>query len=60
MVAGSHDIHRGGNSDLTLHVFAMGILLDLYICNRQPFMSASDCETVSYAMRRVSKALSDD
>jgi len=27
--------------------------------NRRPFMSASDLETVSYAMRRVSKALAE-
>jgi len=27
--------------------------------NRQPFMSASDLETVSYATRRVSKALAE-
>ena len=27
--------------------------------NRQPFMSASDLETVTYATRRVSKALAE-
>jgi hypothetical protein len=27
------------------------------MCNRRPFMSASDVETVSYATRRVAKAL---
>jgi hypothetical protein len=27
--------------------------------NRRPFMSASDLETVSYAMRRIAKALAE-
>jgi len=27
--------------------------------NRRPFMSASDLETVSYVMRRISKALAE-
>jgi len=26
------------------------------MCNRRPFMSASDLETVSYATRRIAKA----
>jgi hypothetical protein len=40
-------------------VFAKGRLLELCIWNRRPFMSASDLETVSYATRRVSKALAE-
>jgi hypothetical protein len=40
-------------------VFAMGRLLELYMWNRLPFMSASDLETVSYATRRVAKALAE-
>jgi hypothetical protein len=37
----------------------MGRLLELYMWNRQPFMSASDLETVSYVTRRVAKALAE-
>jgi len=44
---------------MTHLVFAMGRLLQLYMLNRQPLMSASDLETVSYATRRVSKALAE-
>jgi hypothetical protein len=40
-------------------VFATGSLLELYMWNRQPFMSASNLETVSYAMRHVAKALAE-
>jgi hypothetical protein len=40
---------------MTHLVFAMGRLLELYIRNRRPFMSASDWETVSYATQRISK-----
>jgi hypothetical protein len=40
-------------------VLAMGTLLELYMWNRSPFMSASDLETVSYATQRVSKAFAD-
>jgi hypothetical protein len=40
-------------------VFATGRLLELYMLNRQPFMSASDLETVNYATRRVTKALAE-
>jgi len=59
MVSGSRSIHRFGHSDMTRLVFAMGRLLELYMWNRRPFMSASDLETVSYATRRVSKALAE-
>jgi len=40
-------------------VFATGRLLELYMWNRRPFMSANDLETVRYAMRCVSKALAE-
>jgi hypothetical protein len=59
MVSGSRSIHRFGHSDMTRHVFATGRLLELYMWNRRPFMSASDLETVSYATRCVSKALAE-
>jgi hypothetical protein len=59
MVTGSRSIHRVGHSDLTRLVFATGRLLELYMWNRQPFMSPSDLETVIYATRRVSKALTE-
>jgi hypothetical protein len=59
MVSGSRSIHRFGHSDMTRLVFATGRLLELYMWNRRPFMSASDLETVSYATRRVSKALAE-
>jgi hypothetical protein len=59
MVSGSHSIHRFGHSDMTHLVFATGRLLELYMWNRRPFMSASDLETVSYATQRVSKALAE-
>jgi len=49
MVPGSRSIHRFGNSDMTHLVFATGRLLELYMWNRGPFMSASNLETVSYA-----------
>jgi hypothetical protein len=40
-------------------VFATGRLLELYMWNRQLFMSASDLEKVSYATRHVAKALAE-
>jgi len=40
-------------------VFAMGRLLQLYMWNRWPFMSASDLEMVSYAMQRIAKELAE-
>jgi hypothetical protein len=42
---------------MTLLVFGTGRLLEIYLWNRQPFMSASDLGMVSYATRRVAKAL---
>jgi hypothetical protein len=59
VVSGSRSIHRLGHSDITRLVFAMGRLLELYMWNRRPFMSASDLETVSCATRRVVKALAE-
>jgi hypothetical protein len=44
---------------MTRLVFAMGRLLQLYMCNRQLFMSASDLEMISYATRHVVKALAE-
>jgi hypothetical protein len=40
-------------------VFATGKLMELYMWNRLPFMSASDLEMVSYPTRRAAKALAD-
>jgi hypothetical protein len=40
-------------------VFAMGRLLELFMWNRWPFLSASNLETVSYATQRVAKALAE-
>jgi hypothetical protein len=37
--------------------FATGRLLELYLWNSRPFMSASEFEMVSYAMGRVVTAL---
>ena len=55
-VSGSRSIHRFGHSDMAVLVFAIGRLLELYMWNRPPFMSASDLETISYATRRIAKA----
>jgi len=59
MVSSSRSIHRFDHWDMTRLVFATGRLQELYMWNRRPFMSASDFETVRYAMRRVSKALAE-
>jgi len=56
VVSGSRSIHQFGHSDMTRLVFATGRLLELYMWNRQPLMTASDLETVSYATRRIAKA----
>jgi len=58
-VSGSRSIHRFSHSDMARLVFATGRLLELYMWNRRPFMSASDLKTVSYATRRISKALAE-
>jgi hypothetical protein len=52
-------IDQSGHSDMTRLVFEMGRLLELYMWNRQPFMSASDFEMVSDATRRIAEALAD-
>jgi hypothetical protein len=44
---------------MTRFVFATGRLLELYMRNRRPFMSASDLQTVSYPMRRVANTLAE-
>jgi hypothetical protein len=44
---------------MTCLVFATGRLLERYMWNRRPFMSASDLETVSYATLCVLKALAE-
>jgi hypothetical protein len=49
VVSGSHSIHRFGPTDMTRLVFATGRLMELYMWNRRPFMSASHLEMVSYA-----------
>jgi len=59
VVSGSRTIHRFGHSDMTRLVFATGRLLELCMWNRRPFMSASNLETVSYAMRHVATALAE-
>ena len=38
------------------YMFAMGRVLELYMWKRWPFLSASTLDTVSHAMRQVSKA----
>ena len=40
-------------------VFATGRLLELYMGNRGPFISASDLDTVSNATRHVAKSLAE-
>jgi len=59
MVSGRHSIHRFSHSEMTRLVFATGRLVELYMWNRRPFMSATNLETVSYATRRILKALAE-
>jgi hypothetical protein len=59
VVLGIRSIHRFGDSDMTCLVFAMGRLMELYMSNRRPFMSACDLEIVIYATRCTSKALAE-
>jgi hypothetical protein len=59
MVFCSHTSHQFGPSEVTCLVFAKVRLLVLYMCNRQPFMSASDLVTGSYATPHISKALAE-
>jgi len=44
---------------MTRLLLSTGRLVELYMWNRRPFMSATDLETVSYAMRRISKELAE-
>jgi hypothetical protein len=48
VVSGIRSIHYVGHSNMTRPVFAKGRLLDLYMWNRRPFVSASDMEMVCY------------
>jgi len=59
MVSGSRSINHFGHSDMTRLLFATGRLLELYMWNRRPFISACNLEAVSYATQRVSKALAE-
>ena len=59
MDSGSRSIHGSGHSDVMRLVFTTGRLLELYMWNRRPFMSASDLQSVKYATRRVLKALAE-
>jgi len=59
IVSGSLSIGQFGHSDLTLLVFAMGRLMELYMWNRQPFISGSNLETVSCATRPTAKAFAE-
>jgi hypothetical protein len=56
MDSGSGGIHQFGYSDMMPLLFATGRLVELYMWNREPFMSASDLEMVSDATRRIGKA----
>ena len=59
VVSSSRSIQRFGHSDMTHPVFETGRLLELYIRNRRPFVSASDLERVSYVTQRVANALAE-
>jgi len=59
MVSRIHNIHRFSHSDMMHVVFATSRLLELYILNRQRFMSASNLEMVSYTTRRVANAFAE-
>jgi len=59
MVSGCCSIHQFCHWDMTHPLFATGRLLEFYIWNRWPLMSASDLETVSYATWHVGQALAE-
>jgi hypothetical protein len=59
MVSGYCSIYEFCHSDITCHVFATGILLELYMWNRWPLMSACNMETVSYATWCVAQVLAE-
>jgi hypothetical protein len=58
-VSSGHSIYGFDHSDMAHLEFATGRLLEFYMWNRWPFMSASDVEIVSYATQRVAKALAE-
>jgi len=57
VVSGRHRICDFGHCNMTCFVFAASRVLELYMCNRKPFMSGSNLEMVSCAMGRVANAL---
>jgi len=59
VVSGSRIIHRYCHSAMVLFIFATGRLLEVFIWNRWPFMSATDLEMVSYATECIAKALAE-
>jgi len=59
MVSSSHRIDWLGHSDMTPLVFATGGLLELYMWNRWPFMSAKNLETVSNTTQHIANALGE-
>jgi len=59
VISSSHSMDWLGHSDMTCLEFATGRLLEHYMWNRRPFMSASNLEMVSYATWQVAKALAE-
>ena len=59
VVSSSRSIHRFVHSYLTRLVCATGRLMEFYMRNRWPFMSASAWETVSYATRPAGKSFAE-
>jgi len=59
MVSSSPSIDGFDRSDMTRLVFTTTRLLEVYMSNRQPFMSGSDLEMVSYATGQVAKAMAE-
>jgi hypothetical protein len=58
-VSSGHSIYGFDHSDMARLEFATGRLLEFYMRNRWPFISASDLEIVSYATQRVAKAIGE-
>ena len=59
LVSGSCIIHRFCHSDVTGLVIPTGILLELSMWNRWPFINTNNLEMARYAMRCVVKALAE-
>jgi len=59
VVSGIRSIYRFGCSDITRLVFATGSLMELYMWNRLPCMSASDLEVVRYGTQCTAKSLAE-